>query len=234
MQNTPLQVASAVAGGPAARAGLKANDQILSVDGIVIRSLPTLLWYLHDQNGKPATLSLLRNGHPVSLKVTPESGKGNTAFQLGFTALKPPAKLQQMSLPAALAASWSFNSRSSLLIADVFKGMFQRRISVKSLSGPIGIGQVVHHAAAAPGWMPLIATMATISINLGIFNLLPFPILDGGMIFLLLLESSFRRDVPLQIKRHIYQAAFVCILLFAVMVIFNDITRLPFFLHMKP
>ena len=81
--------------------------------------------------------------------------------------------------------------------------------------------------------MPLIGTMAMISINLGMFNLLPFPILDGGMIFLLLIESLFRRDLPMPIKERIYQVAFVCIVLFAAMVIFNDITKLPFFAKLK-
>jgi regulator of sigma E protease len=111
--------------------------------------------------------------------------------------------------------------------------MFERHISVKSLSGPIGIGQVVHEAAEMPGWMPLFRTIAGISINLGMFNLLPFPILDGGMIFLLLIESAFRRDLPMQIKERIYQVAFVCIVLFAAMVIFNDITKLSFFAKLR-
>lgn len=84
-----------------------------------------------------------------------------------------------------------------------------------------------------PGWMPLIGTMANISINLGILNLLPFPILDGGMIFLLLIESAFRRDLNQNVKERIYQVAFVCIVVFAVMVIFNDITKLPYFASHK-
>ena len=87
---------------------------------------------------------------------------------------------------------------------DVLRGVCSSVISVKDLSGPIGIpssyGQVVHDAAEAPGWMPLIGTMAMISINLGMFNLLPFPILDGGMIFLLLVESLFQRDLPMPIQ----------------------------------
>jgi regulator of sigma E protease len=84
-----------------------------------------------------------------------------------------------------------------------------------------------------PGWMPLIGTMAGISINLGMFNLLPIPILDGGMIFFLLIESVIRRDFPMALKERVYQVAFVCLVLFAVMVIFNDITKLPFFVKLK-
>jgi regulator of sigma E protease len=236
MQNAPIRVESLVAGSPSARAGLKPNDQIVSVDGIAIRSIPALFWYLQDQQGNPAVLDVLRGDHSLHLTATPEigdAGDGSTGYHLGFTASKPLATLQHLSLATSLAASWEFSRKNSILVFDVFRSMFQRHASVKSLSGPIGIGQAVHHAAAASGWAPLIATVASISINLGIFNLLPFPILDGGMIFLLLIEGTFRRDLPVQFKKHIYQAAFVCILLFAVMVIFNDITKLPFFIKLK-
>jgi regulator of sigma E protease len=236
MQNAPLQVKAPVAGSPSDRAGLKPGDQIVSIDGLTIRSIPALLLYLQDQKGKPATLSLVRNGQPLTLVVTPEmsdSGDGTQAYHLGFRAVDPPVKVEQLSFSKSLAASWEYFKKNSLLVVDVLKGMFERHISVKSLSGPIGIGQVVHDAAEAPGWMPLIGTMAMISINLGMFNLLPFPILDGGMIFLLIVESLFRRDLPMPIKERIYQVAFVCILIFAAMVIFNDITKLPFFARLK-
>jgi regulator of sigma E protease len=236
MQNTPIKVQTPTPGGPADRAGLKPNDQIVSVDGIAIRSIPALLSYLQDQKGKPAVLNLLRNGQNLNLVVKPEltdSGDGTQGYRFGFRAFEPPSRIEQLPFSKAVAASWDYNEKNSLLVVDVIKGMFERHISVKSLSGPIGIGEVVHDAAEAPGWMPLIGTIAMISINLGMFNLLPFPILDGGMIFLLLIESLFRRDLPMPVKERIYQVAFVCIVLFAAMVIFNDITKLPFFARMK-
>jgi regulator of sigma E protease len=85
-----------------------------------------------------------------------------------------------------------------------------------------------------PGWMPLIGLMSYISLNLGIFNLLPIPILDGGMIFFLIIETIMRRDVNQQLKERLYQVAFVCILAFFAFVIFNDITRLNLFTKLKP
>lgn len=238
MQDTPIKVAKPTAGGPSDRAGLKPGDEIVNVDGVTIRSVPVLRWYLSDQKGKPAVLDVLRDGKQMSITVKPEladsgDGSGTQVYLLGFRAVEPPVRVEQLSFVKSLSASWAFNKKSSLLIVDVLKGMFERHISVKSLSGPIGIGQVVHEAAEAPGWMPLIQTMAGISINLGMFNLLPFPILDGGMIFLLLIESAFRRDLPMPIKERIYQVAFVCIVLFAAMVIFNDITKLPFIVKLK-
>ncbi len=238
MQKTPLKVSEPISDSPAEHAGLKADDQILGIDGLSIHSVPALLAYLQDQKGKPAVLDVQRGTQRLSLAITPEltdsgDGSGTKAYHLGFRAFEPPVKVEQLSFVNSMAASWEFSKKNSLLIKDVLKGMFERHISVRSLSGPIGIGQVVHEAAQADGWMPLIGTTAMISINLGIFNLLPFPILDGGMIFLLLIESIFRRDLPMPIKERIYQVAFVCIVLFAVMVIFNDITKLSFFTKLK-
>jgi regulator of sigma E protease len=236
MQTTPVTVSALVAGTPAVRAGLKSGDAIVSIDGLGLHSVSTLLAYMQDQKGKPALLDVLRDGQHTSIAITPElsdAGDGTKAYRLGFQPVPPPVKVEKLSFKESVKASYTFSVKNSLLIVDVLKGMFERHISVKSLAGPIGIGQVVHDAAQAPGWMPLIGTMAMISINLGMFNLLPFPILDGGMIFLLLIESAFNRDVPMPIKERIFQVAFVCILLFAVMVIFNDITKLPFFVKLK-
>jgi len=83
-------------------------------------------------------------------------------------------------------------------------------------------------------WSPKFGLAAEISLNLGILNLLPFPILDGGMILLLLIEGIMRRDISMDIKERIYQAAFVVLMAFFAFVIFNDVTKLPIFTHLKP
>ena len=85
-----------------------------------------------------------------------------------------------------------------------------------------------------PGWMPLIGLMSLISLNLAIFNLLPIPILDGGMILFLIIETIMRRDVNQQLKERVYQVALVFILAFFAFVIFNDITKLNLFTKLKP
>jgi regulator of sigma E protease len=105
---------------------------------------------------------------------------------------------------------------------------------VRTLSGPVGIGQQVGQAASMPGWTPLLQVMAFISINLGIFNLLPIPILDGGVILFLLIESVMRRDLNQHFKERIYQTAFVFLLIFAVLVVANDISKLGLFTLGKP
>jgi regulator of sigma E protease len=142
-------------------------------------------------------------------------------------------RVDRLPLGAAAIDSASENIKSALMIRDVLAGMLARRVSPKSLQGPIGIGQQVGMAARDSIWT-LLRLMAMISINLGIFNLLPIPILDGGMILFLLIESLMRRDINQQLKERVYQVAFVCLVVFAVMVIFNDVTKLPFMTKLKP
>jgi regulator of sigma E protease len=235
-QATPVQVESLEPNMPAIRAGLQSKDLIASIDGLQLHSVPALLSYLQDQAGKPASLNILRNGQTIPMQITPEladRGDGVKDYRLGFKYVQPPVKVERLPLGKAVVASWDFNKKGSLLIVEVLKRMFTRQVSVRSLSGPIGIGQQIHQAVAMPGWMPLIGLMAYISLNLGIFNLLPIPILDGGMILFLLVETVMGRDLNQQLKERIYQVAFVCILVFAVMVIFNDLSKLSLFTRLK-
>jgi regulator of sigma E protease len=236
-QDTPVQVDTLEADMPAMKAGLKPDDKILTIDGHALHYVPALLAYLQDRAGKPVTLSILRDGKTFPIQLTPQLadvGDGTKDYRLGFNALLPPVKVERLPFGKAVVASWKFNKKGSLLIVEVLKRMFTRQVSVRSLSGPIGIGQQIHEAVGMPGWMPIIGLMAYISLNLGIFNLLPIPILDGGMILFLIIESIIRRDVNQQLKERVYQVAFVCIILFAAFVIFNDITKLPMFTKVKP
>jgi regulator of sigma E protease len=103
--------------------------------------------------------------------------------------------------------------------------LVQHKVSMRQVDGPIGIGRDVGLAAREKGWTPLLGITALISLNLGIMNLLPIPILDGGVILLLLIESLMQKEISLPIKERIYQAAFVFLVLFAVMVIYNDLVK---------
>ena len=234
-QNMPVTVVEVVPNMPAARAGLKPGDQIEAIDGVEVHSVAMLLAYMQDQAGKPAKLEILRDGTHATLPVTPEqtTADGTKGYRLGFTFVRPPVHVDRLPFGAAVAESAQENLKSALMIRDVLKGMAERRVSPKSLQGPIGIGQQVGMAARDSMWT-LLRLMAMISINLGIFNLLPIPILDGGMILFLLIESLMRRDINQELKERVYQVAFVCLVLFAVMVIFNDVTKLPLFSKLKP
>jgi regulator of sigma E protease len=237
IQSTPVTVSRLTPNMPAEHAGLKPADQIVAIDGLSLHSVPALLSYLQDQAGKPVTLNLQRSGQPLVVQLTPEMsdpGDGSKAYRIGFEAVLAPVKVERLPLGKAMVASWEFNKKGSLLIVEVLKRLFTRQVSVRNLQSPIGIGQQIHEAVQMPGWMPLIGLMAYISLNLGIFNLLPIPILDGGMILFLLVETIMRRDVNQQFKERVYQVAFVCLLAFFAFVIFNDITKLNIFTKLKP
>ena len=216
---------------PAERASLRAGDQILRIDSLDLHSVSTLLAYMQDRKGAPAILVILRNGQTIAQSIIPEisDAGGTKAYRIGFQAVDPPVKVEKLSSAKALVASWKLTKSNVSMVRDVFHGMFVGHVSVRSLSGPIGIGQVVHQTwenHKSTGWTPLFGIVSMISVQLGLFNLLPFPILDGGMIFLLIFESIFQRDLPIQVKEYIFQAAFFCLLFFASFVICNDIIKL--------
>ena len=139
-----------------------------------------------------------------------------------------------MPLTEAVSESKGYCLESSTLILDVLGRILTRKVSASQISGPVGIARVAGQAAETKYWGPKFELGAAISLNLGIINLLPFPILDGGMILFLLIEGTIRREINIAIKERIYQAAFVMLMAFFVFVIFNDVTKLPIFSHIKP
>ncbi|MGB8535029.1 MAG: RIP metalloprotease RseP [Acidobacteriaceae bacterium] len=237
MQEDPIRVRQIEAGMPAAKAGLKAGDQILSVDGLTLHSVDAMLAFLQQGNGRPIQLSALRDGKTFQVELQPimaDEPDGRKLYRIGFAPNLPPFKIQQLPLPAALKQSVRFNLRYSGLIIEVLQRMVTRRFAVQDLSGPIGIARETGLAVQQPGWQPIIGLMSIISLNLGIFNLLPIPILDGGVIALLLIEGVMRRDLNPEFRERIYQAAFVVLLIFAAFVMFNDISKLQVFSKLKP
>jgi regulator of sigma E protease len=227
-QSGPVKVVAVMPDTPARRAGLKAGDALVKVDNLAPHSAATLLAYLKDENGGPVVLTVLRNGNTIQLPITPEQGDvglGKRQYRLGFQPMQPPVTVQKLSFFRAAEESWKANLNDSSVILQVLKGMFTRHVSVKSVSGPIGIAQQID-VATQMGWSTVAHLMSSISLNLGIFNLLPIPILDGGMILFLVIEQVMGRDVNQAMKERVYQVAFVCIVVFAAFVIFNDITKM--------
>jgi regulator of sigma E protease len=222
---------------PAGKAGLKAGDKILSLNGMPLHSVPAMLAFLQQNHDAPVTMKVQSGSTAHDLQVTPllaDNSEGGKSYQLGFEATPPPYKIQQLSLVAAMFQSVKFNMKNSSLIVEVLRRMVTRHMAVQNLSGPIGIARATGEAATSPGWQPIIGLMTIISLNLGIFNLLPVPILDGGVILLLLIESVLRHDLDQKFKERIYQGAFVLLLLFAAFVMINDITKLPILSKVKP
>jgi regulator of sigma E protease len=231
--NGPIAVKEVQPGTPADRAGLRARDKIESVDGHPFHSVNALLAYMQVGQGKPLTLDVDRNGTDVKLTAEPAKLQGST-YMLGFAVVPVPVNQKPLPLMEAVNKSASFCGDNSFLIVEVLHRIFTHKIGVGQLAGPVGIARMAGDAAETKGWYPKFGLAAEISLNLGILNLLPIPILDGGLILLLLIESVIRRDISLDVKERIYQAAFVVLVAFFVFIIFNDLTKLPIFTHAKP
>jgi regulator of sigma E protease len=212
---------------PGAKAGLKEGDKIISMDGQPVPSIQVMIERLQQTKDKPVQLEVFRNGKTITFTATPvlaNAANGEKHYRLGFKN-SPETKISTLSLPQAFSHSLADNKRYSVILLELVGKLVQRKISTRTISGPIGIAQQAGAAAQEKGWTPLLALSAAISLNLGIFNLLPIPIMDGGVILLLFIESLMRRDISLNIKERIYQAAFVFLVLFAAMVIYNDIVK---------
>jgi len=200
---------------PAAKAGIKEGDKVVAMDGKPLPSIDTMIERLQESKDKPV--------QPVLANAGPDSPT-EKRYRIGFQNA-PETKVSKLSFSDAFNRSLEENKKGSVLILQLVEKLVERKISMRTISGPIGIAQQAGEAAQEKGWIPLLALTSAISLNLGIFNLLPIPILDGGVILLLFVESIIRRDISLQIKERIYQAAFVFLVLFAVMVIYNDLAK---------
>ncbi|HLX85110.1 MAG TPA: RIP metalloprotease RseP [Terriglobales bacterium] len=214
-------------GMPADKAGIKVGDEILTANGQDIPALAALVQLLNHSTGENLSLVVLRNGQKLTFNVKPTlvpAGPGEELrYRIGAYSL--PTKVVKLDFVDAFKRSLSDNKKSSFLILELLQKMVQRKVSMRQVDGPIGIGSAVGQAAREKGWMPLLLITAAISLNLGIMNLLPIPILDGGVILLLVIESLMQKEISLPIKERIYQAAFVFLVLFAVMVIYNDLVK---------
>lgn len=211
---------------PLAAAGVKPGDALLALNGQPISSIEELMYNLKQNGEKPVQLTYEHAGKQSTITVTPKitNDNGDVRARLGFYPDEPTSSVK-LPFPAAVRQSLADNAKFSVLIVEIVRKLVTRQVSIKQMQGPIQIARDSGEAAMQKGWMPLLLLMSAISLNLGIFNLLPIPIMDGGVIMLLLIEGAMRRDISLRIKERIYQVAFVFLVIFAVMVIYNDVMK---------
>jgi len=224
----PVVIGAMERDSPAEKAGLHEDDRIVALNGQPLYSIEAMIETLQETKDQPVDLTVDRAGHTLQFHIQPvfastEDPKEHR-WRLGFQS-KEVTQVSQLPFSQALALSLEQNRKNSLLLVELAKRIAQHRVSLKAVSGPIGIAQEAGYAAQQKGWTPLMELSSGISLNLGIFNLLPIPILDGGVILLLFIESLMRRDISLRVKERVYQAAFVFLILFAAVVIFNDLVK---------
>jgi len=219
------QVALVVAGSPAEAAGLKLGDVIVGVDDQHGLTQPKLIEYIRAHPKTPVAFHIDRAGQPVELKIAPNDKGPSGAGQIGANIATLETKRIDPTFPQALKMSAQQTWDTSAGIVTTLKGLFTRETPVKQLMGPVAIAEM-SGSFAQLGLIPLLGFMSMISLNLGLMNLLPIPILDGGHIAILALEGASRRDFSIKVKERILFAGFALIMLLMVTVIYNDVARI--------
>ncbi len=221
---------SLLADRPAAHAGMKAGDSIVAVNGQPLKDWDSLLKHVGASAGVPLTLTVVRNGSTRDYQVTPvpeeainpETGKKETVGRIGIVAR---TGTTSVPLGEALSAGATATAGMATSVLGSLKKLATREVSAKELGGPIAIAQASVQAARG-GLEPLLLLIAFISINLAVFNLLPIPILDGGQILIMLLESAKGSPFSMKTREIILKAGLGVILLLVALVMYNDIRRL--------
>ena len=212
---------------PAQRAGLKENDLIAAVDGQKIQWWGEFTERVRGSNGKPVALDVNRNGQALHLVVTPQAAtndRGETIYQIGVQVHEDTA-YKRVAFGEGAQYAGLVTVEKIKETAGIVGKLFSGRVSLKQLQGPVGISRAAGQAARK-GPLAIISLMVLISVNLGILNLLPIPILDGGHILLLGIEGLLRRDMSLAFKERFVQVGLVFLLVVFAIVMYNDVVRL--------
>ncbi len=219
-------------GEPAAQAGLRPGDVVLAVAGEREVMYERLVEIIRAHDGKPLTFEIRRDGHVLQLTATPRRSGEHARIGVQFSGYElrkvSPGPVEAVKLSALQNWEWT------RMILKTLGGLFRGDTPVKQLMGPIGIAEMSGTAAAQPGWLPLLQLMAMISLNLGLLNLMPVPVLDGGHIAILALEGLSRRDFSMKLKEKMLLAGFVLLVMLMVTVIYNDLTRIEWLGRLMP
>src|SRR5581483_1876953 len=166
----PLTITALEDGMPAEQAGVQVGDEIVAMDGQQVPALAAMIDRLRATKDQPFQLTVSRNGRPMTFTVKPKATdvEGETRYRIGVESA--PVKVGSLPFAAAFQRSVEQNKQLSMLILELVEKLVQRKVSIRSVEGPIRIGQAAGEAATEKGWTPLLELTAAISLNLGIFN----------------------------------------------------------------
>ena len=224
------QIISVTPGDPADRAGIEVGDVIVAVDGEDAAG-GDFVERISTSAGTPLTFTIRRGDGTEQVRVTPEMQGDRAMIGVGFSPYE--LRVLEPGFFEAFSMSLERNYEWSGLIFQTLAGLLTAETSPRQLVGPVGIAQL-SGGAAQVGWVALFSLMAMISLNLGILNLLPIPILDGGHIFIMAMEGVSRRDFSIRVKERMLLAGFVVLMMLMVTVIYNDLTRIDWIEALMP
>ncbi len=223
MPKTHPRILAVSPDGPADKAGVKPGDVVLTIDGETIAFPSQIVQAVAKRPNTPITFTVLRNGQTIDLHPTPAGAMGNARIGIGPFAEQ--TKIIKPGFLGAIQMSFVKNYEFAGLIYQTVGGLLTRETSPRQLMGPVAIAQLSGQAAEM-GWIQYFLLMASISLNLGLLNLLPIPVLDGGHIFIMGMEGVARRDFSTKVKEKMLLGGFVILMMLMVTVIYNDLTRI--------
>ena len=230
MPDTHPEVVQVISGGPAEKAGFKSGDVILSLNDQPVVFRNQLIDAISQQGGRSIDFAVQRGSETLHIRATPVQ-RGSRGWM--DMSLQDKVKSFTPTPLEAIKLSIDQNIEYSGLIFTTLGGLFTGDTSVRQLQGPVGIAQLSGESAAE-GLSSLFSLMAMLSINLGILNLMPVPVLDGGHILILMLEGIARRDFSMRVKEKMLLAGFVVLMMLMVTVIYNDLTRISWIENLMP
>lgn len=222
--NDPI-IHSVHAGSPAEKAGLQEGDEILALEcggerleDVSVTRLSEQVQYYHDA---PSVLTVLRDGEEISVELTPAYDEESNLWMFGFDLTSKVVEITP--LESIQVGTQQLGEYSTMMVRSVVK--LVQGVGLNSVSGPVGIYQVTAQTAAL-GLLPFLSLLAIFSLNIGIFNLLPIPVLDGGRIVIVVLEKLFRRKLNERVLNTVMLGSFALVIGLMLFATFNDVTRL--------
>lgn len=229
----PVVVVAVEAEKPAAQAGLQIGDKAISVNGEPVRNSNEIINQIRGNKDAPLKLTVERNGERKELTMLAQQNGDDGVFRIGASFVPDEKNMPREPVNISQAANFAVSRNIEVirLTGKVFGQLFSGQRSVKEagVAGPIGIVRQIADVFHSDGFWGLVAMLALISLNLGVFNLLPIPMLDGGQIAVLGIEgflALFGMTLSMAVKEKIQLAGLAIILLLMVTVIFFDVSRL--------
>jgi regulator of sigma E protease len=217
---------------PAAHAGLQPGDKVTAVSGVPVEKWEDMAVLIRESGGKPIQVTVLRDGEEREYEIQPRVTELKTSplddeQPVPVIGISPSGKLIWEKVGFLGAVKYGFGNTfwvSKITVLSVVR-LIQRKIPADTVGGPILIAQLAGEQARE-GLLNLFYFMAVISISLGILNLLPIPVLDGGHLLFLFLEMIMQKPVSIRKREIAQQVGFVMLAVLMVFVFYNDITRL--------
>lgn len=231
LRNERLMITGIFPDSPAAEAGFKAGDVIagfgVQPGDSYAPTIEETKEFISSNEGKEIVVNLMRGETPISLGVVPEEGVIEGSVGIGVS-LDWVGELK-LSLFPALIQGAKRTYELTILTAEAIGGFIFQAVTLNadlsSVSGPVGIATLVGDARSL-GWFYVVTFTALISINLGVINLIPFPALDGGRLFFVLIEAIIRRPLPVSFVRSANATGFILLMLLLVVITYRDIVGL--------